>query len=127
METRNSRIKEALKHSGVSTDKLGAYMEMSGAAVRKRLGSKKEIESIEFIAVVASATGFSTEWLFSGNGPKTKKEKINTELDRITVSDDGGGLKYNSELSLPPDLKIENERLKEALRKVTEIIYKLNL
>jgi phage repressor protein C with HTH and peptisase S24 domain len=74
MKNRNYRLKKALESAGVSQEKLAKVLDKTSQAVNERLNKDREVDSLKLIEAVAMLTGYSFEWLRSGEGPETAEE-----------------------------------------------------
>jgi transcriptional regulator with XRE-family HTH domain len=70
MKNRNYRLKIALEQAGISQEKLAKLLDKTSQAVSERLNKAREVDSLQFIEAVARLTGYSFEWLRSGQGPE---------------------------------------------------------
>lgn len=83
--TRNQRIKNALKVSGVSQEKLADALRITQAAVGKQLNKEEDIDSVEFIKAVAKLTGHSFDDIM--DGPKSSASSRSTREEVLVVNE----------------------------------------
>lgn len=69
-QTIKDRINLALERSGQSQRELARVMQKSSAAISEMLTKPAELDSISYIEATAKLTGFSFEWIRTGQGPE---------------------------------------------------------
>ena len=119
-ESRNERLKKALKDSNVGHEKVGEILGKKRNTITERLNDAKEIDSVEFIIAVSNLTGRSTHYLYYGE----EEPAIGTGPPpgiQLNVE----GVKYNVHIGKIEELtaeleklKYENEILRSALREI---------
>lgn len=81
MVNRNGRIKHAITTMGVSQEALAERLGISQAAVNKQLQKEEEINSIKFLEAVSELSGYSFEWLRTGD--TTNNQGLREMVDAI--------------------------------------------
>jgi transcriptional regulator with XRE-family HTH domain len=110
------RIKIALERANKSQRDLAQFMGLKSPTVSAML-AKDEIDSIKYLKAVEELTGFSFEWLRTGQGP----ERVEASANKVEEP----GLVYYQEKLTSKDELIEELKARIAdLKKYQELLEK---
>lgn len=71
METIRERIKLALDRAGKTQQDLADYLNIRKGSVSAVLNRDTEFDSLKYLEATEVLTGYSFDWLRTGNGPQT--------------------------------------------------------
>lgn len=95
-----NRIIEALDKSGKTRQALADKLGLGRGAVSDMLNKEGDIDSLKYIEATAELTGYSFDWIRTGNASTAEEQRAN----------------YNSELELYRDLLRAKDDLIEQLK-----------